>query len=152
MDIIEDKKYWVNLQWPAAPNENDVDVFKLFQQGRTLLLGSTKLLLPLCDQAWDSTPAHNDGKIISRDWFSLDEHWDTIMIDGGLCFSKEFADKLIPIILANCDTFIARAFLNPSWPTKYATYFPKASELNPIPFEHPISEVYTFYIWKRKQS
>lgn len=152
MNLREDRDFWSNLKWPAAPNEEDYKIFRSYQHGTTLLLGSTKLLLPLCDQAWDLAPVYDDPKIISKDWFSLDQHWDTIMLDGGLSYGKEFTDRLLPIVLSNCDTFITRAFLNPNWPTKYACYFPKAYELNPIPFEHPISEVYTFYIWKRKQS
>ena len=150
--MSEDVDFWTNLKWPAAPNEDDREIFRSYQHGRTLLLGSTKLLLPLCDQAWDLNPLYDDPKLIARDWFSLDQNWDTIMLDGGLSYGKEFTDRLLPIIISNCDTFITRAFLNPNWPTKYAVYFPKANELNPIPFEHPISEVYTFYIWKNKQS
>lgn len=152
MHIREDINFWTNLKWPAAPSEEDREIFRSYQHGRTLLLGSTKLLIPICDQAWDLSPLYDDPKLIAKDWFSLDEHWDTIILDGGLSYGKQFADRLLPIILSNCDTFITRAFLNPNWPTKYAVYFPKASELNPAPFEHPISEVYTFYIWKNKQS
>jgi hypothetical protein len=152
MNMREDKDFWTNLKWPAAPNEDDREIFRSYQHGKTLLLGSTKLLLPICDEAWDLAPVYDDPKIIKKDWFSLDQHFDTIILDGGLSYGKEFTDRLLPIVLANCDTFITRAFLNPNWPTKYAIYFPKAHELNPTPFEHPISEVYTFYIWKRKQS
>lgn len=146
-----DISYWNTLKWPAAPNEDDRAVFESYRHGKTLLLGSTELLLPLCDQAWDLVPSYDDTKIIVKDWFSLDEHWDTIMLDGGLSFGKEFTDKLLPRILNNCDTFITRAFLNPNWPTKYAIYFPKAHELSPQPQEHPINEVYTFYIWNKNQ-
>ena len=152
MNLSDDKDFWSNLKWPAAPNEHDREIFRSYQHGTTLLLGSTKLLLSLCDQAWDLNPVYDHPKIISKDWFSLNQHWDTIMLDGGLSYGKEFTNKLLPIILANCDTFITRAFLNPNWPTRYAVYFPKAHELNPVPLEHPINEVYTFYIWKRKQS
>jgi hypothetical protein len=104
----------------------------------------------LCTEAWDLEPVYDDPKIKARDWFSLDEHWDTVIIDGGLAFGKEFTEQLLPIVLANCDRFIARSFLNPNWPTKYACYFPRVHELNPVPQEHPINEVYTFYIWNNK--
>lgn len=150
MNACEDRDYWSNLKWPATPNNDDCEVFKKYQSGSTLLLGSTKLLLPLCDQAWDTSPLYDDPKIINKDWFSLNQHWDTIILDGGFNMGKELTDKLLPIVLANCNTFITRVFLKPDWPTKYAVYFPKVFELNPIPFEHPISEVYTFYIWKKK--
>ena len=152
MNIHADRDYWTNLQWPAAPNNSDYLVFLGFAAGRVLLLGSTKLLLPLCTEAWDLEPKYADPKIKNKDWFSLDEHWDTIIIDGGLAFGKEFTERLLPIVLAHCDTFVARAFLNPNWPTKYACYFPRAEELSPQPTEHPVNEVYTFYIWNNKQS
>ena len=148
--MLTDNEYWTGLKWPAAPNNADYAVFESYCTGSVLLLGSTQLLLPLADEAWDLEPRYANPKIISRDWFSLDSHWDTIILDGGLALGKEFTDKLLPIILSHCDRFVARAFLNPSWPTKYACYFPRAEELNPQPTEHPISEVYTFYIWNNR--
>lgn len=150
MDVHSDGEYWRNLQWPAAPNLDDYRVFEQYCVGKVLLLGSTKLLLPLVNEAWDLEPKYSDSKIKNRDWFTLDQHWDTIIIDGGLAFGREFTEKLLPVVLNHCDRFIARAFLNPSWPTKYAIYFPKANELTPQPHEHPINEVYTFYIWNNK--
>jgi len=152
MSIDNDSQYWTALQWPAAPNQDDYTVFEQYCKGRVLLLGSTKLLLPLCTEAWDLNPVYDDPKILAKDWFSLNEHWDTIIIDGGLAIGKEFTERLLPIVLKNCDRFIARAFLNPNWPTKYAVYFPQAHELTPQPQEHPINEVYTFYIWNNLQS
>ena len=147
--IHVDNSFWTTLKWPAAPNEDDYQVFEQHCKGRVLLLGSTKLLLPLCTEAWDLTPKYNDPKIKSRDWFGLDEHFDTIMIDGGLALGKDFTDRLLPIVLSHCNTFVSRTFLNPNWPTKYAVYFPKAQELTPEPEEIKINEVYSFYIWKK---
>ena len=151
MNIHADKDFWTNLKWPAAPNDDDFKVFESYCTGRVLLLGSTKLLLPLATEAWDLEPKYTDPKIKNRDWFNLNEHWDTIIVDGALAFGMEFAHQLLPIVLANCDRFVARAFLNPNWPTKYAVYFPRAEELTPQPQEHKINEVYTFYIWNKSQ-
>lgn len=152
MSIHSDQEFWTRLQWPAAPNEDDYKVFAGYCKGRVLLLGSTKLLLPLCTEAWDLEPKYDNPKIKNKDWFTLNEHFDTIIIDGGLSFGKEFTERLLPIVLANCNRFIARTFLNPNWPTKYAVYFPRVGELTPQPTEHPINEVYTFYIWNNLQS
>jgi hypothetical protein len=153
MDIIHaDKEFWTGLKWPAAPNLDDYGVFESYCTGRVLLLGSTKLLLPLCTEAWDLEPKYANPKIRNKDWFTLDEHWDTIIIDGGLALGKDFCERVLAIVLPNCNRFIARAFLNPNWPTKYAVYFPRAEELTPQPTEHPINEVYTFYIWNKLQS
>ena len=150
MSIHDDIEYWTALTWPAAPNEDDYRVFSSYCTGRVLLLGSTKMLLPLCTEAWDVNPVYNDPKIKSRDWFTLDQHWDTVIVDGALSYGMEFTHQLLPIVLANCDRFVSRTFLNPNWPTKYAVYFPRANELNPVPQEHPVNEVYTFYIWNNK--
>ena len=151
MNTHKDREFWTGLKWPAAPNEDDYAVFERYCTGRVLLLGSTKLLLPLCTEAWDLEPKYTDPKIKNRDWFNLNEHWDTIIVDGALALGMEFTHQLLPIVLDNCDRFVARAFLNPNWPTKYACYFPRAHELTPIPQEHPINEVYTFYIWNQNQ-
>jgi hypothetical protein len=151
-EMHNDKNYWTGLQWPAAPNEDDYRVFEQYCTGRVLLLGSTKLLLPLCTEAWDLEPKYDDVKIKNKDWITLDEHWDTVMIDGGLALGEEFCERVLKTVLPNCDRFVARAFLNPNWPTKYACYFPRAEELDPQPQEHPVNEVYTFYIWNNKQS
>jgi hypothetical protein len=150
MSIENDIKYWTSLKWPAAPNLEDYNVFESYSTGRILLLGSTKLLLPLVTEAWDLEPVYDDVKIKIRDWFTLDEHWDTIIIDGGLAFGEQFCKDLLKAVLPNCDRFIARAFLNPNWPVKYACYFPRAEELTPQPTEHLINDIYTFYIWNNK--
>jgi hypothetical protein len=150
MDIHADKDYWTGLTWPAAPNEDDYAVFSSYCTGRVLLLGSTKLLLPLATEAWDLEPKYDNAKIKNKDWLSIDSHWDTVIIDGGLnILEEEICGQLISKVLAHCDRFVARSFLNPSWPTKYAHYFPRVEELNPVPQEHPINEVYTFYIWNK---
>ena len=150
MTTHNDKDYWTALTWPAAPNQDDYRVFEQYCTGRVLLLGSTQLLLPLCTEAWDLEPVSTDPKIKQRDWFNLNKHWDTVIIDGGLSYGMEFTHQLLPIVLANCDRFVSRTFLNPNWPTKYACYFPRANELTPQPVEHPVNEVYTFYIWNNK--
>jgi len=151
--INNDPQYWAGLQWPAAPNIDDFSIFSSYCKGKVLMLGSTKLLLPLCTEAWDLEPVYDNPKIKVRDWLSIDSHWDTIIIDGGLTIlDKEVCAQLISKVLAHCDRFVARSFLNPSWPTKYARYFPCAKDLTPQPLEHPVNEVYTFYIWNNLQS
>ena len=152
LNIIMPTNYWTTLQWPAAPNDHDYGVFEQYCSGRVLLLGSTRLLLPLATEAWDLHPLYPDPKLQARDWFSLDEHWDTVIIDGGLAFGEQFCKDLLKVVLPNCDRFISRTFLNPNWPTRYACYFPRAHELDPEPEEHAINEVYSFYIWNTKQS
>lgn len=145
-----DKDFWTTLKWPAAPNMDDYAIFKSYCTGRVLLLGSTELLLSLADEAWDLEPKYANNKIKNKDWFKLDEHFDTIIVDGALALGKDHCDRLLEVVLPKCNRFIARTFLNPNWPTRYAVYFPKATELTPIPEEHLINEVYTFYIWNQQ--
>lgn len=149
VNVYTDNTYWSQLKWPAAPNADDCKIFEQYCSGRVLLLGSTRLLLPLATEAWDLCPLYPDVKLQQRDWFTLDEHFDTILLDGGLAFGQQFCSDLLKVVLPNCDRFVVRAFLNPSWPTKYAVYFPRANELTPQPIEHPINEVYSFYIWNQ---
>lgn len=149
MGIDNDKDYWTTLEWPAAPNLDDYAVFESYCSGRVLLLGSTQLLLPLATEAWDINPLYSDPKLQARDWFTLDQHWDTVIVDGALAFGKDYCTQLLAVVLPNCDTFVARAFLNPSWHTRYACYFPRAEELTPQPAEHPVNNIYTFYIWNK---
>ena len=101
MDIYADKEYWTSLKWPAAPDDADYSVFESYCTGRVLLLGSTRLLLPLATEAWDLEPKYADPKIKNKDWFNLDTHWDTIIVDGALAFGMEFTHRLLPIVLAN---------------------------------------------------
>lgn len=143
--------YWNSLTWPAAPNIDDYQIFKSYCTGKVLLLGSTKLLLPLATEAWDLEPKYDDPKIKNRDWFTLNEHFDTIIVDGALAFGKEYCDNLLRVMLPKCNRLVARAFLNPNWPTKYACYFPRVEDLTPRPLEHSINEIYTFYIWNNDQ-
>ena len=109
MDIHADKDYWTGLTWPAAPNNADYSVFEQYCTGRVLLLGSTKLLLPLCEEAWDLEPKYNNAKIKNKDWLSIDSHWDTVIIDGGLTIlDKEVCGQLISKVLDHCDRHLYR--------------------------------------------
>lgn len=149
MNMHEDS-VWTRLTWPAAPNQSDYQVYKHYCHGSILLLGSTKLLLPLCDEAWDLNPKYPDIKIKNKDWFTVDKTFDTVIVDGALAFGKDFCNNLLEVFLPRCNTFISRAFLKPNWKTRYINYFPTFSELTPQPFEHPINEIYTFFIWGQR--
>lgn len=151
MNLHADHDFWCNLRWPAAPNDSDVEIYRNQCTGTVLLLGSTRQLLPLCDAAWDLMPKYPDPKIINRNWLQLDQHYDTIIADAVLCFTREFTQQLLPVILAKCDRFVTRSFLNPDWKTTYAEYFPVAEELTPVPVQIPINKVYTFYLWNNKK-
>jgi len=113
MNLHNDLEFWRNLQWPAAPNYDDVEIYRKHCSGTVLLLGSTRQLLPLCTDAWDLEPKYNHARIQHRDWLTLDQHYDTIIGDAVLCFTPAFTQQLLPVVLNHCDTFITRSFICP---------------------------------------
>lgn len=144
----DDYEFWTNLSWPAAPNESDLAVFRSLAQGfKILLLGSTKLLLPIATEAWDLCPKYTDAKIIDRDWLTLDQDYDTIISDGAMNFSKELSDELLDLCSKHCKRLVVRSFLRPNWPTKYAKYFPLAEDFKIQPRTLYPNSVYRFYLW-----
>lgn len=62
-DKMHTDNYWTTLKWPAAPNLDDCGVFEQYCKGRVLLLGSTRLLLPLATEAWDLEPKYTEKNI-----------------------------------------------------------------------------------------
>ena len=147
----EDRDYWSNLSWPAAPNQEDYEMYEsLIEHPRVLLLGSTKLLLPLCTEAWDQNPLYDDPKIITRDWLTLDTHFDTIISDGGAFnFTEELGLQVFDLCRNNCRRLIARVFYQPSWQPKYARWFPNPEDF-PVKPTLEIKDhmpIYRFYVW-----
>lgn len=102
MGMHDDKDYWTNLQWPAAPNTDDYAVFSSYCTGRVLLLGSTKLLLPLCEEAWDIEPKYNNAKIKNRNWLSIDSHWDLVQHQScrrPACYDNSHILLFLPVVV-----------------------------------------------------
>jgi len=144
----DDGGYWKALQPPAAPSLDDFATFsELILGERVLLLGSTDLLLPLATEAWDVSPLYDSPKIVQKNWFSLDERFDTIIGDGVLTFDRDDTERLVELCSHNCSRLVCRSFLNPSWPTRYAKYFPRQEDFSIRPGYIPVNEVYCFYVW-----
>ena len=137
--------YCVNGQHYLVISNNMIELLVDIVAQLSLLQSTVLVKFPhLCDN-------HYIEITFRKKMIYVDFNCDNI-IQTHKTFGKEFTENLLSVILPNCDRFISRSFLNPNWSTKYAVYFPKAEELTPFPFEHPINEVYTFYIWNNKQS
>ena len=142
-----DIEFWTNLKPPASPSDKDKEIYASLIKGRVLLLGSTKKLLDIADEAWDLNPKYPDMGIVDRDWMSLDQHFNTIIADGAINFPEEQSRQLLEVVSQHCDRFVVRTFYKPNWPTKYAKWFPNPEHFYHMPRVVAPNNVYRFFVW-----
>lgn len=136
--------HWINLPYPLRPNPAEVEIFREnLLPGKTLLLGSTKDLLPLCDVAVDLDPKYEDSKLIYGDWYNISGDYENIIADGSLNWG---AEELLPIIEKHCKRFICRVFSEKLPGMKYATHF--YSEFEGAEKIAEINKLCPIFIWK----
>jgi hypothetical protein len=145
-----DKTYWGSeLPLPLSPSDSDVEVYKNYlKEGTTLMLGCTKKLIPLSDKQLDLDPWYDGDTVIIGDWTKNTDYYTNIILDGGLCFTKELCNNIIEMASKNCEVFITRSFRHKLDIMKIADYFPKASDFKIVPKEAIIYDDYVFYIWR----
>lgn len=120
--IPRDIEYWQNLENPLIiPNEDEFWTFKQLRKGKVLMLGETKELMFLADDAVDIHPCGKYNKTFKADWYDLKGHWDTIIGDGVLNLCDV---DLVDVLSKACDRLIIRVFEDWVHNWKYATYFP----------------------------
>ena len=104
-----DKNYWSSdLPHPLSPNVIDVALYENYMVGgSSLLLGSTKGLIPLSDRQLDSDPWYESTTVIVGDWRDNKHYYSNILLDGGLCFTKELCDEILEMASKNCKRFIS---------------------------------------------
>uniref|UniRef100_A0A6C0C9F6 Uncharacterized protein n=1 Tax=viral metagenome TaxID=1070528 RepID=A0A6C0C9F6_9ZZZZ len=117
MDYIT---HFSNLPLPLYPNEYEADIYTRHKKGKTLLLGYTKQLLHLCDDAMDNNPNLDIKNVIKQDWFTLDKHYDTVIGDGVL---NLVGGGLVTYLSTRCDRLIVRFFTEKINGMRYATFF-----------------------------
>lgn len=117
MDYIT---HFSNLPSPLYPNEHEVELYAQYKKDKTLLLGYTKQLLFLCDDAMDNNPNVEIKKIIVQDWFTLDKYYDTIIGDGVL---NLVGGGLVSYLSTRCSRLIIRFFTVKIDGMRYATFF-----------------------------
>jgi hypothetical protein len=146
-----DKSYWASeLPLPLSPSDDDVSVYEFhLKKGTTLLLGCTKKLIPLSDRQLDNDPWYEGNTMIVGDWVDNQHYYTNIMIDGGLCFTKELCDSIINMSSKNCEVLIARVFDYKLNTMRIANYFPKFEDFEIEPtFMYKTEKHYTFYVWE----
>jgi hypothetical protein len=146
-----DKTYWSSeLPTPLSPSDDDVLEFKFhLRKGTTLLLGCTKKLIQLSDRQLDIDPWYVNDTVIVGDWVDNKHFYTNIMIDGGLCFTKELCDSIIDMASKNSKFLIARVFDYKLDSMKIANYFPKFEDFKIEPtHQFKTEKEYTFYIWE----
>lgn len=114
--------HFSNLTPPLSPNKLEINIYSqyILPESRTLLLGYTKELYELCDEAIDLNPPLLDSKIIQGDWFKIDRFYDTIIGDGVL---NLVGGDLVTYLSTHCRRLIIRFFTEKNPGMKYATQF-----------------------------
>jgi hypothetical protein len=146
-----DKNYWSSdLPHPLSPNVIDVALYENYMVGgSSLLLGCTKGLLPLSDRQLDLDPWYDSPTVIVGDWRDNKHYYSNILLDGGLCFTKELCDEILEMASKNCKRFISRSFDKKLEIMKIANYFPSENDFKYKPkFIARMKNDYTFYVWE----
>lgn len=149
-ESIPGKNYWSSeLPLPLSPSDRDVEIFQNnLISGTTLMLGCTKKLIPISSNQLDINPWYDAETVIVGNWIYNQRYYDNIIIDGGLCFSKELADSILEMASKNCKKFIARTFTKKLPIMRVADYFPKEIDFKIKPQKTIDFTDYSFYIWE----
>jgi hypothetical protein len=145
-----DSNYWSGEHpRPLTPNAEDVEVYRSFiDDGHTvLLLGNTRLLMPLCTAAMDAEPFLDDPRVITQDWTTNTVRYDVIIGDGVLNFTADLAQQLLDMASKSCSTFVARSFSQRLDIMRIADNFPTADDFVIAPSEVIERDLYRFFVW-----
>jgi len=145
-----DKDYWSSdLPLPLSPSDDDVEDYKRFMvDGRTLMLGCTKKLIPISDIQMDIDPWYQSESVIEDNWLNNNTFYENIIGDGVLSFTKELADELIEMASKNCKVFITRTFTKKLPIMRIANNFPQPQDFIIKPTVTLTKKDYSFYIWQ----
>jgi hypothetical protein len=145
-----DKNYWGSiLPRPLSPSQKDLSIYMDYMNpGETLMLGCTRLLLPLSDVQMDIDPWYEADTVIKQDWITNDKFYENIILDGGLCFTKELCDGILNMASKHCNKFISRSFNRKLDTMRIAAYFPQIGDFKIRPTEARIFYDYSFFVWE----
>lgn len=150
-DVPVNADYWGGEHpRPLAPDLADVDVYRSFIDGSesVLLLGNTRLLMPLCTAAMDTDPFLDDPRVITQDWTTNTVRYDAIIGDGVLNFTQDLAERVLAMAAASCSVFVARVFTERLPIMRVADNFPVPNDFDPAPTEVRGRNQYSFYVWR----
>ena len=144
-----DREYWSSdLPFPLSPSEGDVQVYQNnLLPGTVLLLGCTKSLIPLSNRQLDSDPWYRAETVIVGDWTGNRHFYTNILLDGGLCFTKELCKRILNMASKNCHRFVTRSFSRRLDTMRVADHFPAVDDLPIRPNRHMPFPEYNFFIW-----
>ena len=128
--MISDTTNWQNLKTPGFfPNEAEVEIYKKYiaDLKPVYLLGMTQELAPYCDIAVDLTPVPVGIPTIQANWLDLTGFEAGAIIGDGVInlTGFELVDKMSKLT----KVLVCRVFIKKLDGMKYATFFPKESEL-----------------------
>jgi len=147
--MMVDKTYWgSDLPLPLSPSDDDVDRYKRYKlEGSTLLLGCTKKLISISDRQLDIDSWYEADTVIKGNWIDNKHYYTNILLDGGLCFTKELCDDIIKMASNSCKRFIVRSFTRKLDTMRIANYFPTEKDFEIHPDMVIKESDYNFYIW-----
>jgi len=143
------KDYWkVCLKPPYSPSEEDVEYFKHFLVGGTVLvLGCTHALLPISTHQMDIDPWFDGSNVIIQDWRDNNQFFDNMIGDGVFNFSNELTDSVLEMARKYTKKLIVRSFKRKLPKMIIADYFPKFSDFHIVPSVILEKESYNFFVW-----
>lgn len=146
--LMYNDPHWISLEYPLAPSLDNVNTYRNLILGtKVLLLGSTKLLLPLATLALDIVPKYSVDNLKEMDWLDYKGTVDTVITDGSLNLSEVLTKNILSHYKPRCNRLVSRSFTKKLPNMKYASYFPLSTEFENTPVMHSESENYRFYIW-----
>lgn len=149
-----DKNYWkLELEAPYSPSQNDFSIYKNnLIEGTTLLLGCTKILIPISNFQMDIDPWYEADTVIIDDWKNNKTFYNNIIGDGVLNFTKDLTDAVLRMCQSNCNKFTARCFNHKLSKMRVANYFPSYKDFEISPQTIMSFKDYTFYFWNFYES
>ena len=112
------------------------------------MLGCTKKLIPLSNRQLDIDPWYDGDTVIKGDWTKNQHYYTNIIIDGGLCFTKELCDDILKMASNSCKRFIVRSFTHKLDMMRIANYFPTEKDFEIHPDMVVKESDYNFYVWE----
>jgi len=144
-----DKEYWKTLfAHPLAPNDGDVRIIKNHMiKGTTLLLGCTKILIPLSDYQMDIDPWYEADTVIKEDWRENKIFFDNIISDGALNLDTKLTQDILKMAYNCCNRLIVRYFNYKLPKMIVAECFVDPNDMAFIPDAIIKKQEYSFLVW-----
>lgn len=144
-----DKNYWKSLFLPPyCPDQSDVEFIRRNKLGgSTLLLGCTRILIPVSDYQMDIDPWYEADTVIQENWRNNKVFFNNIIADGALNLSEELTHDVLRMAFNCCNKFIVRYFNYKLPDMRIANCFKDPNDMEFIPNVIIKHEHYSFLMW-----